>query len=256
MSEHEVPPSTAPSVSPLPPPCPPAPPPAPRRRRQHEIVADGFQPLGRITPLTTAEALLKQPGKVVYEVVKGAPSQVAAALMTIIGACALGYGWVIGSFSGGEQAWAAPLKLLAIIPFSALICLPSLYIFTCLGGANQSLGQTAGLLLGMLALAGILMIGFAPIAWIFSQSTHAVAFMGFLHVAFWIVSGFLGLRLLNAAFRCLNGRRIGFLPLWGLILMVVTFQVAALVRPLVGPFDGFRLQGKKAFIVHWAESMK
>ena len=36
----------------------------------------------------------------------------------------------------------------------------------------------AGLLLQALALGAILLVGFAPIAWVFSQSTQAAAFMG------------------------------------------------------------------------------
>ncbi len=43
--------------------------------------------------------------------------------------CLLLYGLVMGSFSGGVQWWAAPAKLVGGTLLSAVICLPSLYIF-------------------------------------------------------------------------------------------------------------------------------
>ena len=47
-----------------------------------------------------------------------------------------GYGMVVGSFSGGSQMWIAPAKIAIGTILSILICLPSLYIFTCLSGID------------------------------------------------------------------------------------------------------------------------
>ena len=114
--------------------------------------------------------------------------------------CSLIYGVVVGTFSGGTQLWAAPVKVAAGLMISALICLPSLYIFTCLGGSQARLVEVFGLLAGLLMLMTILLIGFAPVAWIFSQSTESLAWMGTLHLIFWFIATIFGLRFLEAGF--------------------------------------------------------
>ena len=91
------------------------------------------------------------------------------------------YGLVVGSFSGGAQLWIAPAKIAIGTIFSILICLPSLYIFTCLSGIDAQLANCYGCVICGVGLARLLFIGFAPVAWIFSQSTDSVAFMAALH---------------------------------------------------------------------------
>ena len=130
--------------------------------------------------------------------------------------CSLIYGVVVGTFSGGTQLWAAPVKIAAGLMISALICLPSLYIFTCLGGSQARLVEVFGLLAGLLMLMTILLIGFAPVAWIFSQSTESLAWMGTLHLIFWFIATIFGLRFLEAGFSHSNARSLaGFRTLGG-----------------------------------------
>ena len=43
----------------------------------------------------------------------------------------------------------------------------------------------------------LLLIGFAPVAWIFSQSTDSIAFMGALHLILWAIGISFGLRLID-----------------------------------------------------------
>jgi len=87
------------------------------------------------------------------------------------------YGTVVGAQSGGAQMWIAPAKLGLGTLLAVLICLPSLYIFTCLGGIDAQLRSVCGALFAAVCLSSILLIGFAPVAWIFSQSTDSIPFM-------------------------------------------------------------------------------
>src|SRR6202007_2830304 len=103
------------------------------------------------------------------------------------------YGVVAGTFSGGPQLWIAPAKIALGLMISATICLPSLYIFTCLSGSQARLVEVCGLLSGLLLLMTILLIGFAPVAWIFSQSTDSAMWMGTLHLCFWFIATGFGL---------------------------------------------------------------
>src|SRR5262245_52422153 len=79
--------------------------------------------------LGTVEAILRQPRRVVYALHQGKTAGVTWGLLLVAVGCALVYGLVVGTFSGKMQLWAAPLKVAGGLLISALICLPSLYIF-------------------------------------------------------------------------------------------------------------------------------
>ena len=132
-------------------------------------------------PLAAVEAMLRQPRRIIYQLRQPGFGKVVAGLFVVTLLSALVYGIVVGTFSGGAQLWIAPVKIAAGMLLSALICLPSLYIFSCLSGSQARLREVAGLVAGLLALTTILLIGFAPVAWVFSQSTSSVAAMGALH---------------------------------------------------------------------------
>ena len=114
--------------------------------------------------------------------------------------CSLIYGVVAGTFSGGTQLWAAPVKIAAGLMISALICLPSLYIFTCLSGSQARLVEVCGLLAGLLMLMTILLdrlraggVDFFAIHRIARLDGHAAP--GFL-----VHRDLFGLRFLEAGF--------------------------------------------------------
>src|ERR1043166_6662701 len=140
------------------------------------------------TGIAAIEGLLRQPRRVMYQLRQPGSGRLIAAMLFIAIVCSLIYGVVVGSFSGGTQWWAAPVKICVGLLISALICLPSLYIFTCLSGSQARLVEIFGLLAGLLMLMTILLIGFAPVAWLFSQSTQSVLWMGVLHLIFWLIS--------------------------------------------------------------------
>jgi len=83
------------------------------------------------------ESILRQPRRVMFQLRQPGRRKLIAAMLFIAVACSLIYGVIVGSFSGGVQWWAAPLKISAGLLISALICLPSLYIFACLSGSQH-----------------------------------------------------------------------------------------------------------------------
>lgn len=250
---------TAPSDSlpqPPPPPLYRAPVAPPPKQGLFSSFSDDFKPIDAPISLTgVLEHLLKSPGRVACEIAQGRAVAVIVWLGLILSFAMLAYGFVVGTFSGGMQLWVAPVKILGGLCFAALICLPSLYIFSCLSGARQSLRTVAGIFLEALTMSGVLLVGFAPVAWLFSQSTHAAAFIGFLHIAFWLVATVLSLSLLTCAIETLNKRRFGVLRVWSVIFIMVVMQVATMVRPLVGPYTGFGLQEKRFFAAYWLNCM-
>ena len=221
------------------------------------------QPLGEnpedrlpITNVVGAiEAILRQPRRVMYQLRQPGAGRLILLMLTVALMCSLLYGLVVGTFSMGPQLWAAPVKIAGGLLLTALICLPSLYIFTCLSGSQARLAEMSGLLAGLLMLMTILLIGFAPVAWLFSQSTSSVPWMGALHLLFWLISTIFGMRLLGAGFSHSRARSRAGLNLWIMIFVLVAVQMTTALRPLVGTAETFLQKDKQFFVSYWAKCL-
>jgi hypothetical protein len=169
--------------------------------------------------------------------------------------CCLVYGVIVGTFSGGTQLWAAPVKLTAGLLISALVCLPSLYIFACLSGSRARLSEIFGLVCGSLMMMSILLIGFAPVAWLFSQSTQSANWMGALHLVFGAIAVVFGLRFLENGFSHSQARSHAGFNTWVILFVLVVLQMTTALRPIVGTADTFLPETKKFFVSHWSECL-
>jgi hypothetical protein len=204
----------------------------------------------------TIESILRQPRRVMFQLRQPGSGPLIGGMVSVAIVCSLVYGVVVGAFSGGTQYWAAPAKIAAGLLLSTLICLPSLYIFACLSGSRARLVEVIGLVAGLSMLMTLLLIGFAPVAWIFSQSTESIVAMGALHLAFWFVSAYFGLRFLNAGFGVRPEGSGGGIKIWMVIFILVMVQMTTAVRPLIGTADTFLPTEKKFFVTHWVDSMR
>ena len=231
-------------------PLPPALPPHPRAAE----IPTRFSP----TLSSVLEALLKNPGRLLLALGEGRPGAILGRLVLVIVACGAVYGLVMGSLSGGAQLWAAPAKLTAGLLASILLCLPSLHIFLCLNGAELRPAQVTGALLGMVALITLLLIGFAPVAWIFSQSTDSLVMMGMLHLLFWVIGLWFGVRLIKGLAACATGSlspELGHLKVWIVIFVLVSLQMSSALRPLLGTAPTLLPTEKRFFVQHWVECL-
>lgn len=243
----------------LPSPAPLTPPPRPGAHRAPVDPAFTLRPLGRAPSFAVVlEALLKRPGSLLHELGGERRAAVIARLAALILVCGLIYGVVMGSLSGGTQLWAAPAKLTLGLFASVLLCLPSLYIFLCLNGADLRPAQIAGAALGMVALVTLLLIGFAPVSWIFSQSTDSIVTMGVLHLVFWVIGLWFGVRIIKGLLACAEtpAPDHGHLKVWIIIFTLVSLQMTSVLRPLIGTSDTFLPAEKKFFVRHWFDSME
>jgi len=208
------------------------------------------------SPIQAIEAILRQPRRVMYQLQQPGAGALMIYLMLVALFCAVVYGMVVGTFSMHEQLWIAPVKIAGGMLVSALICLPSLYIFACLSGSRARLAEIYGLVMGMLMLTTILLIGFAPVAWLFSQSTESVNWMGTLHLIFWFIAALFGLRFLNTAFSHSQAKSNAGFNTWVVIFMLVVVQMTTALRPIVGSSDKFFPTEKKFFLSYWADCLK
>jgi hypothetical protein len=216
-----------------------------------------FEPMPQgASPPVVIEALLKYPGRIIHELQNNWRATLPICLLSLALLGMLAYGVVVGSFSGGTQLWIAPAKIGMGMMLSILICLPSLYIFTCLSGIDAQLRTVTGVLFAVVSLGALLLIGFAPIAWIFSQSTESIAFMAALHIGLWAIGITFGLRLLEAMGHLLGSSGRTHLKFWSVIFIVVCLQMMTTLRPIVGRSDRFLPSEKKFFLTHWSETLR
>jgi hypothetical protein len=201
------------------------------------------------------ESILRQPRRVIHQLGQGSAT-LTTALLTVAVLCAAFYGLVVGSFSMGTQLWAAPTKIVLGMLICGFICLPSLYIFSCLSGSEARLGTVFGLLAGLLALMTVLLIGFAPVAWVFSQSTTSRSMMGGLHLIFWVVATAFGIKFLLHGMEHLRVRSTGGLRIWTIIFVLVMLQMTTALRPLIGTSSTLLPTEKKFFLSHWLDSIR
>lgn len=243
-------------TNPIPPQIPPQFPAAPSLPRTSQPLGENAEERVPITgPISAVDAILRQPRRVMYQLKQTGTGKLIVCCVIVAIFCALVYGVVVGTFSGKEQLWIAPVKIAGGILFSALICLPSLYIFACLSGSQARLAEMFGLIMAMLMLTTILLIGFAPVAWLFSQSTDSVNWMGTLHLIFWFIAVLFGLRFLNTAFGYSQARSNAGFNTWAVIFLLVTVQMTTALRPIVDKSNTFFPVGKKFFLNYWGECL-
>ena len=200
------------------------------------------------------EALLRRPHALVPRLAEpdhGATGKFA--MMALISI--LLFGFVLGCFAKHEQLWAAPAKITAGLVFAGLICFPSLYIFATLAGARVSISQLAACLAGALALAGLLLLGFAPAVWIFAESTDSFGFIGTLAIGSWIIAVCFALRFLKSVIFATGGTQKGPLTIWSCVFLLVSLQMTTSLRPILGRSELLLTQEKKFFLQHWFETM-
>lgn len=217
----------------------------------------GFEPMDSDPTLATVvDALLKNPKRLLYEWQEGRQKPVVGNLCLICGAAFLLFGFLLGMFSGGPQLWIVPLKVLAGATIAALITLPSLYVFSSLGGFDMTLKKAAALLVSGLTLIGVILLGLAPVLWIFTQSTDSVGFMGFLVLVFWIASLGFGMSMILKNAKVFGNHSTGYLVLWAAIFVTVTLQMSTSLRPLLGPAEETILPTEKRFFLeHWVTTL-
>ncbi len=209
---------------------------------------------GLVGPMRTVEVLLKNPAALVDGLKPGGERWgTMVGILIVLSVGMLAYGAVVGSFSGGSQIYLAPLKIWAGLALTALFCFPSFYIFSCLAQADISPGESFAIMLGSLTLCAILLTGFAPVAWVFSQSTNGIAFMGFFHLLFWLVSLSFGNRFIYMAIKRRDATKLVFVRFWAVIFLLTSLQMMTALRPLVGTSEDLLPQEKKFFLEHWMD---
>ena len=167
-----------------------------------------------------------------------------ASLVTLLGT--VFYGFVAGVSVGGWQILYDPVKMPWVLIFTLLLCLPSLYVFSCYLGSRLDLLQTCALAFNSTAVVSTILIGFAPITWFFmftAPGSHHFAVL--VNVIVFTIAGFFGIQFLSRGVRALNRelkerKAMERVVRWWVVLYaVVGAQMAWLLRPYFTPTDVF-----------------
>ena len=225
--------------------APAAPPPVPPRHATPE-------------PRNIAAALLKHPLGI-SDTIAGQKNlwRAATALLAVAIACHAVFGLAMGLFGGWPVAAMDMVKIPLVALGSLLLCFPSLYVFTCVAGAPLSLAQTFVLGCSCLAMVGLILVGLAPVAWLFAVSTKSLSFLTLLAFLIWLVAiGFAGRYVDKLGAHPLLARQAG-IRIWFLILILVTLQMATCMRPLLSTSDrGWWTSEKQFFLSHFGSTFQ
>ena len=167
------------------------------------------------------------------------------------------FGFAVGLFGGLSMGIMAAVKAPLIAFCSLLLCFPSLYVFSSVGGAPLNLGQTFMLGASCLAMVGILLIGLAPVAWLFAVSTESLPFVVMLIFVLWMVSVAFAVRYINKLKEVPLFRRTSGIGAWFVIFALVSLQMTTCLRPLLGkpdPARGWWTSEKKFFLAHYGST--
>ena len=171
--------------------------------------------------LRSLDALLRRP-----EEARGANP---VALLSGAVLCYVLYGLAAGFFQGGWSLGLAVMKVPLIILGSVALCIPSLYVFSALAGADYTPRTFATAVAGFCGVAGLLLLALMPVIWLFSVSTISLGFVVWLHLFVWIVTLGFARRFLAQSAPGTGGTT----ALWLVLLFFVSLQMTTYVRPVL-----------------------
>ncbi len=173
-----------------------------------------------------------------------------ASASMLIGAivCAAVYAAAAGFFQGGWSVVLAGVKIPLIIFGSMLLCVPSLYIFTALSGADVSVREFVAGIAGFCGTIGLILLALMPITWLFAVSTLSLTFVVWLHVFIWFTALAFARRTIVRTF----GPARAAVGLWLVLLFLVSLQMTTYLRPVLWHTTGGPLVEleKESFFTH------
>ena len=167
--------------------------------------------------------------------------------------CYVLYGAAAGFFQGGDQIAVAALKAPLIILFALLLCLPSLYVFSAVAGAEWTRRTFPVVVAGFAGTLALILLALLPVNWLFSVSSRHLGSAVFLQFLLWLLALGLAWRFLGQSLRVIGAR--GALVLWLFLFCIVSLQTATFLRPVLERKSGEPLfvSGKKSFLEHMGD---
>lgn len=206
------------------------------------------------SPFLAVRELLGTPLAPLERSLAGAGSGTRALVFGALAATAI-YGLAAGTFAGGASVIEAGLKGPLVVLVTFLLCAPSLWVFSSLAGVHWTAKAFGTVLASVAGLAGLVLLGLLPVAWLFSASSRYLGFVTVVHFVCWTVALGLGGSYLKRALALLGGR--GGAGLWTILALAVSLQVTTVLRPLLWrePEAALFTSEKLFFLEHFESAM-
>ena len=177
-------------------------------------------------------------------------------MIAVSALCYALYGAAAGFFQGGDQILVAALKAPMIILFTLLLCLPSLYVFSAVSGAEWTRRSFLAVLAGFAGTLALVLLALLPVNWLFSSSSRHVTTATLLQFFLWLIALALAWRFLRQGLQTTGAR--GGMVLWLLLFCVVSLQAATVLRPVLSrkPGGAVFVSGKKSFLEHFGDTFR
>ena len=135
-----------------------------------------------------------------------------------------------------------------IILFTLLLCLPSLYVFSAVSGAEWTRRSFLAVLAGFAGTLALVLLALLPINWLFSSSSKHLGSATVIQFFLWLIALSLAWRFLGRGLQATGAR--GGMILWLFLFCIVSLQAATMLRPVLSrkPGDAIFVTGKKSFL--------
>lgn len=202
-------------------------------------------------------ALLKDPQRVAESISE--QRDLVRSAFLLLGcavACLAVFGVAVGMFGGLTVAGMDVVKVPLAAVCSLLLCFPSLYVFACVAGCPLTVSQTFALGCSCLAMVGLILVGLAPVAWLFAVSTESLPFVVLLTVFTWFIAIAFAARYVGKLRTNLLFQRQAGIKLWFVIFTLVMLQMVTCMRPMLAkPDAGWWTAEKKFFLAHFGATL-
>lgn len=139
------------------------------------------------------------------------------------------------------HAWGIGWRLAAVLMGSALICLPSLFVFSALRGSTLTLRELVYLLSGNFATMAVVLVAVAPIVWFFTWTDTPLPILAQLHVGVIALASVFGLLFFKNGMQAAHTQRKATMPdshpatvillPWLLLVIIVGVQMSVKLSP-------------------------
>jgi hypothetical protein len=162
------------------------------------------------------------------------------------------FGLSVGLFGGTTAGLMAMGKIPLVALAAFALCMPSLYVFSCIGGTVLSAAQLVVIGMACLAMSALLLAALAPVVWLFAMSTSSPGFIVVLALAAWAIGMLFTTRFVGHLRHVAPLRQTGGIRVWLLLLTLTALQMITTLRPILQqPRSGWRTPEKKFFIAHF-----
>jgi hypothetical protein len=231
---------------------------------QHPDQSESQPPhLPNLEPLKAGKifaTLLKTPA-IVADAIAGGQDCWRSGLVLLGGAVIFHaiFGFSSGFFGGWSVAFMAMIKAPLVALCSLMLCLPSLYVFGCVGGAALTMSQAFMLGCTCQAMIGLLLIGLAPVSWLFSISTENLPFVVVLNLVLWSISLAFATKFVQRISDAPGFKQSSGISIWFIVFVLVSLQMSTAFRPLLTapePGNGWFTSEKKFFLKHFSSTFE